>query len=129
MLCTSLTSIETIPSSESRPAALLRLAQESASDENIEDGSALKPPNQARSPSIGGGRGETISHSLRPSSVMLSGMLVDARSSCERAEPAAPEVPVEPTGTAGLAGLMELLDLNLVDPGETHAVLFTGVER
>ena len=35
----------------------------------------------------------------------------------------------EPTGTAGLAGLIQMQRAGLIGPGESSAVLFTGVER
>jgi len=38
-------------------------------------------------------------------------------------------IPVEPTGSAGLAGLIELQHSGVIRPGETAAILFSGVER
>lgn len=38
-------------------------------------------------------------------------------------------IPVEPTGSAGLAGLIELQHSGVMQPGETAAILFSGVER
>ncbi|MBI5711221.1 MAG: hypothetical protein HZC42_13115 [Candidatus Eisenbacteria bacterium] len=36
---------------------------------------------------------------------------------------------VDHTGSSGLAGLVELRRAGIVEPGESVAVLFTGVER
>jgi threonine synthase len=38
-------------------------------------------------------------------------------------------ISADPTGTAGLAGLLTALDVEVVPRDESHAVLFTGVER